>query len=187
VAWAERSSSAGPSGRAAKRGRGPAGVAKADAGLHHSQTRRESNNSPRRPPCHGSASINGGMGCDRLQSAISVWPCYQVWARACRWRKGERRSVIANQSKTLNCLSKERNGQRSYKKASVFSRGRARLARADNGQQTQNAGSHNSLAYPPNLNLFVTPPKAFSRFLETTPTTPPNNNKNCISFFLPWM
>jgi hypothetical protein len=86
--------------------------------------------------------------------------------------------LIVNQSKTLNCLSKERNGQRSYKKASVFSRGRARLARADNGQQTQNADSHNSLAYPPNLNLFVTPPKAFSRFLETTPTTPPKKNKN---------
>jgi hypothetical protein len=66
------SSSAGPSGRAAKRGRGPAGVAKADAGLHRSQTRRESNNYPRRPPCHGSASINGGLSRERLHL---LFPC----------------------------------------------------------------------------------------------------------------
>jgi hypothetical protein len=73
--------------------------------------------------------------------------------------------------------TKERNGQRSYKKASVFSRGRARHARADNGQQTQNADSHNYLAYPPNVNFFMTAPKAFSRFLETTPTTPQKKKK----------
>jgi hypothetical protein len=72
VAWAERSLSASPSSRATKRGRGLAGVAKADAGLHCSQTRRESNDCPRRPPCHASASINGGMGRDRLHL---FFPC----------------------------------------------------------------------------------------------------------------